>query len=112
VRDSDVVGRYGGEEFVIVLPGLGQSDSLEMAERLRAGIASSPLRLPDGQEIGITVSLGVATYPDDGRTLEAILVVADAAMYQAKQQGKTASVPSRVLPTPTRPDDVVGDVVL
>ena len=88
VRVADIVARYGGEEFIIVMPGQGTTDTALMAERLRMIVADSPIILPDGQRISITLSLGVAILPDDGRTVEAILVAADAAMYRAKHSGR------------------------
>jgi diguanylate cyclase (GGDEF)-like protein len=88
VRAEDTVGRYGGEEFIIVLPGLQEAEAVHMAERLRAVIAQSPFNLPDSRQVAITLSLGVATFPDDGRTLEAIIAAADNAMYQAKHNGR------------------------
>jgi diguanylate cyclase (GGDEF)-like protein len=88
VRAMDTVGRYGGEEFVVVLPGQAHVEAMLMAERLRMVIAHSPFSLQDNQQIAITLSLGVATFPDDGRTLETIISAADSAMYQAKHNGR------------------------
>ena len=88
VRAADIVARYGGEEFVVVLPEHNQIDAAQMAERLRALVAATPVILPDGQPIAITLSLGVAIFPDDGRAIADILSAADAAMYCAKRAGR------------------------
>ena len=88
VRATDIVARYGGEEFIVVMPGQGTSDVAQMAERLRTIVATSPVVLPDGQSINITLSLGVAVLPDDADTVDAILIAADAAMYHAKHNGR------------------------
>lgn len=84
VRSVDFCARYGGEEFVIVLPRCQHEDALRIAERLRAALASSPI--PNvGQ---VTASLGVATYPQSAQTKEALIEVADQAMYLAKTTGR------------------------
>jgi diguanylate cyclase (GGDEF)-like protein len=97
VRAEDIVGRYGGEEFVIVMPGQGREEAMRTAERLRTAIARSPLILSDGREIGITLSIGVAVFPNDGRTLETIIAAADIAMYEAKRRGRNQLVTFAVI---------------
>ncbi len=84
VRNVDVCARYGGEEFVVILPQCGREDALEVAERLREAIATSPL-----PKVGqITASLGVATYPSAAKSKEDLIEMADKAMYQAKSDGR------------------------
>jgi diguanylate cyclase (GGDEF)-like protein len=84
IRDVDCVGRYGGEEFVILLPETGKTAARGLSERLRKGIKAMPL----GNLPNITISMGIASYPEDGRTAEELLKKADAALYEAKNKGR------------------------
>jgi len=85
-REGDTLARYGGDEFVVVLPDLTHPDDLDrVAERLRMAVAE-PVRLL-GEELRLTTSMGVAQYPQDGRTPEALMRCADIAMYRAKGAG-------------------------
>ena len=84
-RTGDHLSRFGGEEFVLLLPDTDHDDAVEMAERLRQDITTCVSR-PDGTTL--TVSMGVATAPEDGRTLELILGRADERLYQAKNNGR------------------------
>lgn len=91
VREIDVVGRYGGEEFVIVLPGTDLEGARELAERLRQSIGSIEIVAADGRKGHLTASVGLATYyPGDG--LEQMLAAADAALYRAKSLGRNRVV--------------------
>jgi diguanylate cyclase (GGDEF)-like protein len=99
VREHDVVGRFGGEEFVVLLPELGRdmdgSGELHaIAERIRHRIStlSVTLSTPDGAMTinGLSVSVGGATFPDHGIGLEQVLEAADAALYAAKRDGRNA----------------------
>lgn len=85
LRRSDLAARYGGEEFCIVLPETPLEGALVKAERIRAAVAA--LRWPQS-ELVVTLSAGVASYPDDGRDERELLAAADRALYSAKQQGK------------------------
>jgi diguanylate cyclase (GGDEF)-like protein len=87
VRGIDFLGRLGGEEFAVVLPGISRDAAWLVAERLRARVASAPLAHGD-HVIGITVSIGVAMARDTDGTLEQILARADAALYAAKDAGR------------------------
>lgn len=88
VRDGDIVGRYGGEEFTIIMPGATLIAAHHRAEYLREGIQSIPVEV-GGQVLGpITFSLGVAVFPEHGPTGQAVLQVADAALYHSKQTGR------------------------
>ena len=92
VRSYDAVGRYGGEEFLILLPGCGKAETAEKAEQLRKVIAEHPIATQAGP-MNITMSLGgVATgdWPED--TTNRILQMADAALYRAKAKGRNQSV--------------------
>ena len=90
VRDPDVAARYGGEEFAVILPNTPKSGALRLAERLRrAAEASAPYRNGTHSPIsGYTISLGVATFPDDATSVEELLLAADNAELTAKRLGK------------------------
>jgi diguanylate cyclase (GGDEF)-like protein len=84
VREVDISARYGGEEFVVILPQCGREQAIEVAERLREAIASTPV--PGvGQ---VTASIGVATYPSGAKSKEELVEMADRAMYLAKAAGR------------------------
>ena len=88
VRAEDIACRYGGEEFLVILPEASLGDTLNRAEQLREGIKRLHVRYHD-QALGVvTVSLGVAILPEHGSTAEAIMKAADAALYRAKQEGR------------------------
>ncbi|HYD34200.1 MAG TPA: GGDEF domain-containing protein [Methylophilaceae bacterium] len=87
LRDTDVLARYGGDEFVVLLPDAGATGAFEVAERIRQSVARAALDL-SGTPVKLTVSMGIATYPIDGRTLDALVENADKAMYRAKTQGR------------------------
>lgn len=87
VRDVDVAGRWGGEEFVLVLPGTDAVGAVRLAERIRAHLEESTLLTPEGVPIRITSSFGVASR-DDGSTVEELVAAADSALYEAKRAGK------------------------
>lgn len=86
LRPYDSLGRFGGEEFLIVVPGSGAAQTKELSERIRAHIAENPVPL-SGAPISITVSAGVAAYKP-GSTLESLLHLADTALYSAKRTGR------------------------
>lgn len=92
LRDGDVLGRFGGEEFVVFAPGAGLVQGLTMAERLRRGIGAAPFRLP-GREITVTASIGVHFCKQEWE-FEDALARADAALYVAKGQGRDCVVTS------------------
>jgi diguanylate cyclase (GGDEF)-like protein/PAS domain S-box-containing protein len=87
-RRSDYIARFGGEEFVVILPETAPGKALELAQRLRGRVQHSPLELPDGQILHLTVSIGVAAFPDHADDWEELIEAADLAMYQAKQRGR------------------------
>ena len=92
LRGHDLVGRYGGEEFLILLLGAGASEASAVAERLRQRIARSPV-VHDGHWISVTVSQGVAQ-ARMGEDLAALVARADAALYQAKASGRDRVITS------------------
>jgi diguanylate cyclase (GGDEF)-like protein len=88
VRGSDPVCRYGGEEFILVLPGASLEITQKRAELMREGIKNIQMQ-DDGQTLeAVTLSLGVAVFPDHGSTIDAILRAADIALYRAKRAGR------------------------
>ena len=87
VRGGDLVGRIGGEEFAIVLPGADVAQAYAVCERLRERVHSTAIALEDGTELHMTVSVGIARR-FDGDSVESIIERADAALYQAKHGGR------------------------
>jgi diguanylate cyclase (GGDEF)-like protein len=87
IRDIDVAARWGGEEFVLLLPGTDLAGAARVAERVRGALEERVVVSADGDPIRITASFGIAAYPD-ARSAEDLLEKADAALYQAKWAGK------------------------
>jgi diguanylate cyclase (GGDEF)-like protein len=88
-RENEVVGRYGGEEFLIVMPGSTKETALHVAERIRGLVESTPFENAESQPGGkITISGGVASWPGDGGDVDSLLRSADAALYEAKRSGR------------------------
>ena len=91
VRASDLVVRYGGEEVVVLLMDADAVRALEVAERIRGTLEAYPMR--DGQgEFHVTLSIGVAMYPEHGPELPECIHHADEALYQAKENGRNRVV--------------------
>jgi two-component system, cell cycle response regulator len=87
VRDIDLAGRWGGEEFVVGLPGTDLAGGARLAERIRATLAERPIEAPSGEHFRVTATFGVAEFDGRGGLLE-LLAAADAALYRAKRAGK------------------------
>ncbi len=94
VRAEDVACRFGGEEFVLILPGATPEVTRERAERLRQTVESSLRPDHHGQALTVTISLGVAGYPLHGATPTEVLAAADTALYSAKNRGRNRVVAS------------------
>jgi diguanylate cyclase (GGDEF)-like protein len=94
LRFTDVAARYGGDEFIVFLPDTPGKGAMEVAERIRNRVASAPLEV-DGRRLATSVSIGIACYPEDGATLDALAAHADGALYAAKQDGRNRSVKFR-----------------
>jgi len=90
-RKSDTLARYAGDEFMIILPNTRKEDAGIVAERLRARIENSPLSV-DGSPVFTTVSIGVASFPEAGSTVDELVNAVDTALYKAKRQGKNRVV--------------------
>jgi len=86
-RDVDIPVRYGGEEFLLILPEINQEGAVVVAERIRKNLARLPIRHED-IEINVTASLGVAAYPEDAGSQQQLLELADRALYMSKRLGR------------------------
>jgi diguanylate cyclase (GGDEF)-like protein len=92
-RKSSVVARYGGEEFIVLLTGISKDEAFVYADRLRHRISSHPFPHREGQPLGcVSISGGVASYPMDGGSIDEIIRLADAALYEAKSGGRNRVV--------------------
>lgn len=92
IRTVDALGRFGGEEFIVVLPEMSMEEAWDIAERLRARIADEPVRVSVGEPLDLTISIGVAVYPEHAASAEALCGRADKAMYRAKKSGRNRTV--------------------
>ncbi|MCC6532759.1 MAG: GGDEF domain-containing protein [Burkholderiales bacterium] len=87
LRETDVAARYGGDEFVLLLPETGAAGARELAERIRRAVAGKHLDVK-GMRVATSVSVGIAAHPDHGSALRSILNKADQAMYLSKKTGR------------------------
>jgi diguanylate cyclase (GGDEF)-like protein len=92
IRTEDIACRYGGEEFCLVLPQMARDGARQRAESIRAGVARLEVRSGDRVLEPVTLSLGVALFPEDAGTIASVLAAADAALYQAKREGRNRVV--------------------
>jgi diguanylate cyclase (GGDEF)-like protein len=88
IRGVDSAYRYGGDEFAVLLVETGVEGSTQVAERILSAFRDHPCVLEAGPAVQLTVSVGVASFPDDGISARALLDAADKAMYRAKTAGK------------------------
>ncbi len=89
IRTHDVAARYGGEEFIILFPGLTGKQAYRVSESIRKRIEGHPFPHPESQPLGIiSISGGIAAFPEDGDTVEALIATADRRLYQAKNKGR------------------------
>ncbi|MBU4312009.1 MAG: sensor domain-containing diguanylate cyclase [Candidatus Omnitrophica bacterium] len=87
LREIDIIGRYGGEEFIVALSGTGRDGAFQVAGRIREGVEDAIFKAYD-EVVSSTVSIGVAVFPDDGADLESLIESADKALYKAKETGR------------------------
>ena len=92
LRDIDVLCRYGGEEFSVLLPGTDANGALDAAERLRHAVSQLSEMSPNGEPIPLTISLGVALRNESDEDYRTVLSRADMALYQAKREGRNRVV--------------------
>lgn len=88
INRNEILGRYGGEEFIIILPNTDSNQALTTAEDIRTRIQNNRFL---GNQFEVTVSMGVASYPDDGQTVQELIERADQALYVAKESGRNNS---------------------
>lgn len=104
LREVDTLARFGGEEFVVLLPDTDRSGALAVGEKLRRVVEAERFTLTDRNPIPVTISVGVANYPDDVTELEDLIDHTDLALYDAKDQGR-----NRVVAYPVRPQPVASE---
>ena len=93
LREIDMVGRYGGEEFLAILPNTDGKSAIQVADRFRRALQAQQITLPDNNIINITASIGLHTItPENIGGLEHFLAEADKALYQAKRDGRNCTV--------------------
>jgi diguanylate cyclase (GGDEF)-like protein len=97
LRFTDVAARYGGDEFIVLLPDTPAQGAVEVAERIRNRVSGAPVQV-SGRDVVSSVSIGIACYPEDGATLDALAAHADGALYSAKQDGRNRTVKFRAAP--------------
>jgi diguanylate cyclase (GGDEF)-like protein len=109
LRRVDEVARYGGEEFAVILPETPGSEAMALAERIRQAVAAKPLAINKTEEVSLTVSIGLAVFAEDAKTVDDLVKKADDALYRAKQEGRNRvcrlrsggrSAESGISPTP------------
>jgi diguanylate cyclase (GGDEF)-like protein len=94
-RQSDTVGRYGGEEFVVILPEMNLQDARRKLESLRELVANTPIELnSEGEMVAVTISAGLAALPEDGNDTTELFALADERLFQAKREGRNRVVAS------------------
>jgi diguanylate cyclase (GGDEF)-like protein/putative nucleotidyltransferase with HDIG domain len=102
-RASDFVGRFGGDEFILILPETYRAGARTLADHLRIALSSLPYMAPDGASIPLRMSFGAASFPEDGQDAASLIAIADANLYESKRWGgDTVTV---------RSEPIAGDAV-
>src|SRR5439155_17266766 len=91
LRSIDQASRYGGDEFIVLLPEVGSGGVFEVAERMRERVDAAALS-SDAKIVAVTISIGVAAFPEHGENPETIIASADGALYHAKRSGRNRVV--------------------
>jgi diguanylate cyclase (GGDEF)-like protein len=102
LRKADLPARFGGEEFAVILPATERAGAQILAEKVRSEIESGRL-VYDGARLNVTVSIGVAIWPEDGRDAASLVASADRGLYAAKEGGRNRVVCAADVPVPTSP---------
>jgi diguanylate cyclase (GGDEF)-like protein len=92
LRSMDYASRYGGDEFIVLLPEVSVEGAVEVAERIRKKVTAARLRSEPDLAAAFTVSIGVASFPEHGESPEALIAGADGALYHAKRNGRNRVV--------------------
>jgi diguanylate cyclase (GGDEF)-like protein len=95
LRQADQVARYGGEEFAVLLPETAESEAFASADRIRQAVAARPLAFSETEGVELTISIGLAVFPDDAASEEGLVEKADQALYAAKAAGRNRVYRSR-----------------
>lgn len=98
LRASDVGGRYGGDEFAVILPETGRDEAVRVAERILEALRVSPFAAEGRSPFPVGASIGISTHPDDGRTATDLISVADLGLYDAKDAGGGVALPGQLAP--------------
>ena len=118
LRQVDVAARYGGEEFMVILPETPGESAALVADRIRRAIAAETVAMPSGDEVSVTVSIGVASFPDDADTRDGLISAADRALSAAKHTGRNQAgrhdqvKPATEAPEPDSMDALFADPAL
>jgi diguanylate cyclase (GGDEF)-like protein len=88
VRRGDVVVRYGGDEYIVILPNTDKKTAAIIAERIRREVNKEPFYAFDNKKFSLSITSGVATYPDDAQSRDELIGKADKAMYKGKLSGR------------------------
>ena len=99
LRRADEAARFGGEEFALILPNTEEAGAVRLAERVRGAVEKAQLVF-EGARLSVTVSLGAAVWPSDGKDEESLIAAADRALYAAKQAGRNRVASASALPRP------------
>jgi diguanylate cyclase len=86
--ENNIPVRFGGEEFVLIIPTLSKIKVIKLAETIRKQVERTKITLDNGKKINVTISLGVATFPDDAQSIKQLISYADKAVYRAKHKGR------------------------
>ncbi|HLN60884.1 MAG TPA: GGDEF domain-containing protein, partial [Symbiobacteriaceae bacterium] len=108
LRKSDVIARFGGEEFIALLPGTDAEEATYLAEKVREAVAGHAFTIEEGRAIGCTISIGVAACPEDAADVAGLIKQADMAMYRAKQTRNAVARVRALPPVPRVPQPHKG----
>lgn len=92
-RETDVVARYGGEEFIIILPNTGEIETIALANRIKTAVEKNIFMINNSEAVKMTLSGGIASFPQNASDAKSLLIAADSALYAAKATGKNKILP-------------------